>query len=167
MLTVMAEAGGEGPLRLKIVHFGGRLEPATHETLVKALESKLERKVELGDVAISPNLVTRREGDLRFIAQVVSLAHASRLAPDTTLCLRRPDAVDGATAPFTTGAQLPGALDRALDDQPNLVTQVADDFTARVVRGACPRLTDAEAAPAVPPAQAPSASPLPAPALSP
>jgi hypothetical protein len=168
MLSVVTEAGADGPLRLKLVHFGGRLDPSTHETLVKALEGKLERKVELGEIAISPDLVTRRDGDLRFIAQVVSLAHGSRLAPDTTLCLTRPDAVDGNRAPIGNGAQLPAALDRALDDQPNLVTLVGEDFTARVVRGACPRPSDAEEKPAVPaaaevPGVPPAASSLPAP----
>jgi hypothetical protein len=160
MLSVVTEAGAEGPLRLKVVHFGGRLEPSTHETLVKALEGKLERKVELGDVAISPDLVTRDEGDLRFIARVVSLAHASRLAPDTTLCLSRPDAVDRNMLAVKNTAQLPSALDRALEDQPNLVTQVDKDFSARVVRGPCPRPPDAEQKPHVPPGAASSGVPL-------
>jgi uncharacterized hydrophobic protein (TIGR00271 family) len=159
MLSVMTEAGADGPMRLKVVHFGGRLDPSTQETLVKALESKLERKVELGDVPISPDIVTRREGDLRFIAEVVSLAHASRLAPDTTLCLARPDAVEGNTGSVRGGAELPGALDRALDDQPNLVTQLGEDFTARVVRGACPRQSDEREKPAVTPVEASSGSP--------
>jgi uncharacterized hydrophobic protein (TIGR00271 family) len=163
MLSLMTEAGADGPLRLKLVHFGGRLDPSTHETLVKALEGKLERKVQLDDVPISPDPVTRKRGDLRFIAEVVSLAHASRLAPDTTLCLTRPDAVGGGAGRVKDETQLPGALDRALDDQPNLVTQLGKDFTARVVRGACPPPSVVEEMPA----EGSHSSPAPLPALPP
>lgn len=147
VLSVITDAGAEGAIRIRLVHFGDKLEPSTHETLVKALGSKLERKLEVDLVPISPDTVKRTDGDLRFIAEVVALAHASRLAPDTTLCVTRPDALEGRKEPAKSGLQLPGVLDRALDDQPNLVTQLGDDFTAQVVRGTCRRSSDAERLP--------------------
>lgn len=136
VLAVALQSTRDEPLRINVVHHGTELQPAAQETLEKALRDKLAGEVSLTDVALPAQSITRDSSDLKFIGQVATVARVARLAPMTTFCLIRPDAIDGKKLP-RRDAELARELDALLHDQPRLVTLPGNDFAVHVVRGAC------------------------------
>ena len=137
VLAVAIEPAQDTPLRIHVVHLGSALQPAARETLERTLRGRLEGLVGVVDLPLPEQLITREGGDLRFVGRVASAAQLSRLAPTTTFCLTRPDALDDKTPLPRKDVELAHELDGLLHEQPRLVTLPGEDFAVRVVRGAC------------------------------
>jgi len=136
--AVLSETLAEQRLRLRVVHLGPELGQVAREALSKSLSEKLGHAVELADVALAPEPVTRTKGDLDFIARVAELARASRLAQGSNLCVIRPDATSPKALPRREAA-LSAALDGALRGQDNVTILAGPDFSVQVSMGTCGR----------------------------
>jgi uncharacterized hydrophobic protein (TIGR00271 family) len=137
VLAVAIEPSPPDLLRLNVVHLGAPLPRSAQEAIEKALRGTLQGQVTVVDLPLAQQAITRAESDLAFMGRVAAVAQVSRLAPTTTLCLTRPDAVDDEVRLPRRDLELARELDTLLHDQPRLVTLPGGDFSVRVVQGAC------------------------------
>lgn len=137
LLAVSAGREDGEALRVRVAHLGQPLGPVGLEALTKSLSERLSEPVQLDDLALPSEPITRAEGDLSFIARIAAVAHASREVHQLVLCLARPDASEPRKL-AASKVDLAEAVDRALDAHPRLVTTEGDDFTLLVAREACP-----------------------------
>jgi uncharacterized hydrophobic protein (TIGR00271 family) len=136
-LLVDVGTSGPGPLQLGIVHFGTPLSPDGADTLRRALESALDRDVRLADVAIEKGELTRRSGDLRFIASVASGVRASAPVAAVSVCVVRPRSTAGGREPSPADVELARALDEVLGSHPRVTTTTGGPWSVRFVNGSC------------------------------
>jgi hypothetical protein len=137
LLAVSVGSGDGETLHVRVAHLGRPLGAVGLEALTKSLGERLAHPVQLDDLAVPSEPITRAEGDLSFIARVAAVAQASREVPQLVLCLARPDASEPRKV-TASKVDLAEAVDRALDAHPRLVTTEGDDFTLLVAREACP-----------------------------
>jgi uncharacterized hydrophobic protein (TIGR00271 family) len=159
ILGVTLEQGEEGALKVRVVHWGEQLADSAREALEKSLSATLEGATLLESIPITADPITRKDGDLTFIARAVTTARVARSVPAVGMCLTRPDA--GETKPPLTpeDKRLANALDALLLTQPGLTTTSGTSFELRLTRGACggppgtAAATSSKAAPVAPPAR--------------
>ncbi|MES1189069.1 MAG: DUF389 domain-containing protein [Myxococcales bacterium] len=137
VLAVAIEPTPPDLLRLNVVHLGAPLPRAAQEGLERALRGTLQGQVNVVDLPLAEQAITRTDSDLAFMGRVAAAAQVSRLASTTTLCLTRPDAVDDNVRLPRRDLELARELDALLHDQPRLVTLPGGDFSVRIVQGAC------------------------------
>lgn len=157
ILGVTLEQGDGGALKIRVLHWGERLADAAREALERSLSATLEGATLLESVPLTPEPITRKDGDLTFIARVVDAARVARSVPAVGMCLTRPDV--GETKPPLAAEEkrLASALDAVLRTQPALTTVSGASFELRLTRGACggppeeaPAADGADAAPVAP-----------------
>jgi uncharacterized hydrophobic protein (TIGR00271 family) len=137
ILGVALEAGVDGVLLIKVSHWGDALDGGAREAIEKALLRSLEGRIALDTAALTPHPITRRDGDLLFIAQVASSLRGLRASAEVGACLMRPDVGD-AKAPLSgKDKELAKSLDAILLTQPGLTTVSGKTFELRLTRGAC------------------------------
>ena len=124
------------PPRLHVVHLGPELEPATRETLQRALSSKLEGRIDLVTTALSNQQLRRtpRSNDLEFVSRLAALAEQSRAINATKLCLTRPDST---TALSEADARLGKEIERLLAGHPRVETTIGTEFMVQLRRDRC------------------------------
>lgn len=137
VLEVALGRGENDALRLKVLHWGNPLDGGTREALEKALRRSLEGPVALDGVALTPQAITRRDGDLRFIAQVAATLRVLPATSEVGACLTRPDVGESKAPLSVADAALARALDSMLLTQPGLTTLSGKTFELRLSRGAC------------------------------
>lgn len=133
----------DGLPRVRLVHFGDPLPGAALESLVRAIEEKLERRPALTDVALPLGKLTREVGDLRFLVQVQAAARDTLSVAQLRLCVTRPLLVEGEA--HQSDLDLARVLDEALAGHPRLTTTTGETFEAQIVQGACPEAAPPEA----------------------
>jgi hypothetical protein len=156
ILGVTLEQGDEGALKIRAVHWGPQLAEAAREALEKSLSATLEGATLLESVPVTADPITRKDGDLTFIARVATTARVARSISGVGMCLARPDV--GETKPPLTpeDKRLASALDALLQTEPGLTTMSGTSFELRLTRGAC---APPEETPTVPSKEAPPAAP--------
>lgn len=140
-LNVSFESSTGGSLVLRVAHWGPDLGAPAREALGTSLSEKLGHAVELTDLALPTEPVTRQQGDLDFVAMVADLIHASRLATGITVCVVRPDATDPKQLQ-RRDVPLAAALDRLLRGHTNVASVAGKSFSAQLARGACKQRED-------------------------
>jgi uncharacterized hydrophobic protein (TIGR00271 family) len=132
------EAEGKADvLLIRVVHWGDQLAQSARESLEKSLSATLEGAIRLESSAIDAEPITRRDGDLTFIARVAAAARVTRSAPAVGLCLTRPDVGEAKPVLSPDDKRLASALDSLLRTQPGLTTASGASFELRLTRGAC------------------------------
>lgn len=110
----------------------------------------------LESVPVPPDPITRKDGDLSFIARVAAAARVARSVPTVGMCLTRPDLGETKPPLAPQDKRLASALDSVLQLQPGLTLVPGPSFELRLTRGACgapskaPSASDKDAAPTVP-----------------
>jgi uncharacterized hydrophobic protein (TIGR00271 family) len=148
MLGVGIQQGDGGALLIRITHWGEAIDAAAREALQRSLSKSLEGAASVETVALTAEPITRREGDLVFIARATAAARAARSIVDVGICLTRPD-VSEAKSPLSAQDQaLARALDAELASQQRLTTLSGGAFELQLTRGACSSLGSSSPAPA-------------------
>ena len=137
ILKVALEQGENDALLLRVLHWGKALDGGAREAVEKSLRRSLEGPVSLDSVALTPRPITRRDGDLRFIAQVATTLRMLRAATEVGVCLTRPDVGQAKAALSPEDKELARALEAMLPTQPGLTTVSGKTFELRLTRGAC------------------------------
>jgi uncharacterized hydrophobic protein (TIGR00271 family) len=140
---------------LRIVHLGTPLSADGAEAVQLAVESVLERKLRLLDVAVPAAELTRKDGDLAFIANVSAGLRDTREVPGLSVCVVRPENPAAARQAPAAETELAAALKQAFSTHPRVHEQVGESWSVRFVRGDCvppaaPAAPAASAAPAAP-----------------
>ncbi|HRG95721.1 MAG TPA: DUF389 domain-containing protein [Polyangiaceae bacterium] len=127
-----------GPqLQLRVAHLGPPLGAAAREAVGRAAELSLGQPVELIDVAIPAELLTRADGDLAFISRAAAGAQASASVAAIAVC-----ATVVPAPPRSAERDLARALDAALAGHPRVTSVTGKEWSVQFVRGACPRPTE-------------------------
>lgn len=137
VLNVALEQGENAALLVKVSHWGESLENGAREAIEKSMRRSLEGAVSLHTVALTPQPVTRRAGDLHFIARVVTTLSALPVSSKVGVCLTRPDVGQSQASLSQEDKALAQALDAMLLTQPGLTTVSGKAFELRLTRGAC------------------------------
>jgi hypothetical protein len=124
-------------LLIKLLHWGNPLDAGAREMLEKSLRESLEGNISLETVALTPQPITRQDGDLRFVAHVATTLRAVRSTPEVGVCLTRPDVGESKTTLSPADKELALALDALLRTQPGLTTISGKQYELRLTRGAC------------------------------
>jgi uncharacterized hydrophobic protein (TIGR00271 family) len=138
VLSVEAAAEATGPLRVRIVHLGPRLEAQARESLEKVLTRHLEREVRVDDGSIPAGELGREQGDLHLVASVAAALTAGAAVPNLGVCIARPDPTQLEPSLREKDAALSDALDRLVAGRPNVKFVPGKDFRVRFVVGDCP-----------------------------
>jgi uncharacterized hydrophobic protein (TIGR00271 family) len=140
------------PLVIRVTHFGAPLSRDGAETLERALEAELDRKIRIEATHIPAFELTRTPGDLAFVGQLASALEASSNIAAINVCVRRPEP---AAEPDPAEVALAGAVAALLRDRPRVTTSADNQWSVRFTKDPC---TEAPgASPAVQPG-APAAS---------
>jgi hypothetical protein len=137
ILSIATQQGDDASLLIRIAHWGQPIDAAAREALQKSLSKTLEGATSVETAALTAQPITRREGDLVFIARATAAARAARPILDVGVCLTRPDVGE---AKFPLSAQdraLARALDAELASQQRLTTLSGSTFELQLTRGAC------------------------------
>jgi hypothetical protein len=137
ILNVALERGENDALLLKVLHWGKSLDGGAREAIEKSLGRSLAGPVSLDSLALTPQSITTRDGDLRFIAQVATTLRALRASTEVGVCLTRPDVGQSKATLSPEEKELAQALDAILLTQPGLTTVPGKTFELRLTRGAC------------------------------
>jgi hypothetical protein len=133
----MEEGQTKKGLRLRVAHWGNPLGATGREALEKALSGSLGGPITIESIAVPMEPITRRAGDLTFIARAAAAAASVRSAEGVGICLTRPDVGEMQSPLAKQDQELARALDALLQEQPGLTTVFGKSFELRVTRGAC------------------------------
>jgi uncharacterized hydrophobic protein (TIGR00271 family) len=136
-VTIDIRADAPGPLRVRVVHLGAALGPDAAESIGRSLGAALNREVELIDVAIPLDPLTRSEGDLKFVARVAEGVRSSRSIDDIDVCVVEPRPPGRGRRIVAGEREFAEAVRDVLSDQPRATTVFGDEWQVRFVRGAC------------------------------
>jgi uncharacterized hydrophobic protein (TIGR00271 family) len=145
VLGVAIEQGDNDALLVRIAHWGGSIDAAAREALQRALSKSLEGATQVETLAMSGQPITRREGDLVFVARATAAARAARMALDVGVCLTRPDVGETKSPLSPQDKALAQALDAELASQQHLTTLSGNTFEFQLTRGACAGLVNSVA----------------------
>jgi uncharacterized hydrophobic protein (TIGR00271 family) len=146
-LIIDIRTGAPGPLRVRVVHLGAALGPDAVESIGRSLGAALNREVELIDVAVPPDPLTRWEGDLKFVARVAEGVRSVASIDDIHVCVVEPRPPARVRRVAAGERELAEAVHNVLSAQPRATTVFGDEWQVRFVRGGCstPTLGDAGA----------------------
>jgi uncharacterized hydrophobic protein (TIGR00271 family) len=136
-VTIDIRTDAPGPLRVRVVHLGAALGPDAAESIGRSLGAALNREVELIDVAIPVDPLTRSEGDLKFVARVAEGVRSSRSIDDIDVCVVEPRPPGRGRRIVAGERELAEAVRDVLSDQPRATTVFGDEWQVQFVRGAC------------------------------
>jgi hypothetical protein len=129
--------GENGPLQVRVVHLGLALGPDGLESLGRSLGAALSREVQLIDVAIPVEALTRADGDLSFVSRVSANVRASAAIGDVSVCAVQRRAPQNRRRVDAREHELADTLRDVLARHPRVTTEVGDDWSIRFVRGPC------------------------------
>jgi hypothetical protein len=136
---VLSVGGAErGPLRVEVVHLGSELNADALESLRRSLGAALERDVDVVDVAIPADPLTRAEGDARFLTRVTSALRQSAAIAEISVCIVQPAEPQRRRRGAALNDDFAEVLRAALAAHPRVTTQPGADWRVQFVRGACP-----------------------------
>jgi uncharacterized hydrophobic protein (TIGR00271 family) len=127
----------QSALRIRVVHLGAALSADAVETLRRALEARLDRKVQFVEVAAPSTEITREDGDLQFMARVASGARATAGLASVSVCVVQPKAPTRGRQLASGDLELTRVLDEALAVHPRVTRTIGDAWSIRFVDGAC------------------------------
>jgi uncharacterized hydrophobic protein (TIGR00271 family) len=127
-----------GPVAIRIVHLGTPLSADGIEAVQRAVEPLLERKVRLFDVAVPVTELTRKDGDLAFVASLSSALRDTLDVPGLSVCVVRPETPPTGRLAAAADAALELVLAPALTPHPRVKIRSGAAWSARIVRGDCP-----------------------------
>jgi hypothetical protein len=104
------------------------------ETLEHALQDELGRAVQLVDVAVPADELTRADGDLKFVARLGAAVRAASAAPHVNVCVTRPARPD-AGEPADT--EFDGVVGQLLAGAPQVTTKEGDAWRVRFQTSDC------------------------------
>lgn len=126
-----------GPLRVRVVHLGAALGSDAVESLGRGLFGALSREVQLVDVAIPTEALTRSNGDLALVSRVSSGIRATAAIVNVNICIVEPSPPLNRRRVDKRDQELADTLRQVLAEHPRVTTEVGDDWSVRFVRGAC------------------------------
>jgi hypothetical protein len=125
------------PVAIRVVHLGTPLSADGVEAVERAVERSLERKVRLFDVAVPTAELTRKDGDLAFVASLSSGLRDTLEVPGVSVCVVRPEKPATGRQAAAADAALELALNPALASHPRVRTRGGESWSARFVAGDC------------------------------
>lgn len=129
--------GEAEPLRVRVVHLGAALGADGVESLGRSLGAALGGEVQLVDVAIPVDALTRSDGDLNLVSRVSLGVRASAAIDDVNVCVVQPRPPKNRRRVGARGQELADALRDVLALHPRVRTELGDDWSVRFVRGTC------------------------------
>jgi len=126
-----------GPLRVRVVHLGAALGSDAVESLGRGLADALSREVQLVDVAIPTEALTRSNGDLALVSRVSAGIRATIAIVNVNICVVEPSPPRNRRRVDKRDKELSDTLRQVLAEHPRVTTEVGDDWSVRFVRGAC------------------------------
>jgi hypothetical protein len=136
-LTIDVGTNPTGPLRVRIVHLGTALGADGVESLGRSLGTSLNREIELIDVALPADPLTRSDGDLKFAARIAEGVRSSQSLDDIHVCVVEPRPPDRRRRASASEREMAEALRDVLALHPRVTTELGDDWQVRFVRGEC------------------------------
>jgi uncharacterized hydrophobic protein (TIGR00271 family) len=137
-LAVDVATGEAEQLRVRVVHLGPALGSDAVEVLGRSLGESLGLAVQVVDVSIPVDVLTRADGDLAFVSRVSAGVRASAPLDQLSVCVIKPGAADKRRRPDKRDEELADALDAVLAGHPRVGTAIADEWSVQFVRGSCP-----------------------------
>jgi uncharacterized hydrophobic protein (TIGR00271 family) len=132
-------------LTLRVVHLGPPLGSDADETLRKAIDTALERRTALVDIAVPPEELSRRAGDLSFVARVSSAIRATAGISAVSVCVVEPPVPDGKEAK-SADVELARVVGELLAAHPRVEKKAGREWSVRFVHGTCQPAQDEVAA---------------------
>jgi uncharacterized hydrophobic protein (TIGR00271 family) len=145
-LTIDVGTNPTGPLRVRIVHLGPALGADGAESLGRSLGTMLNREIELIDVALPTEPLTRSDGDLKFATRVAEGVRSSGSIDDVHVCVVEPRPPDRRRRASASEREMAEALRDVLSLHPRVTTELGDEWQVRFVRGECSRAVAGDAA---------------------
>lgn len=136
-LTIDVGTNPTGPLRVRVVHLGAALGPDGAESMGRGLGAALNREIELIDVALPTDPLTRSDGDLKFAARVAEGVRSSGSIEDIYVCVVEPRPPARGRRVNADEREMAVALHDVLTRHPRVTTELGDDWQVRFVRGEC------------------------------
>ena len=136
-LRVDLGADGAGAMEVRVAHLGPALSPAGLEALNRGLGVQLGRPVQLVDVALPAEPLTRAAGDLALVARAAVALKASADVGEVAVCVVQPAAAKGRRRPDPADAALAAALEGLLEGHPRVTRQAGGAWSLRFARGSC------------------------------
>jgi hypothetical protein len=127
----------EGPLRVQVVHLGAALGADAIEGLGRSLGIALARDVQLVDVALPVEPLSRSGGDLKFLSDVTAAVVASTAVASVRVCVVAPELPETKRAVDLRERELAAAVTDVLASHPRVDTSKGDDWEVRFAQ-ACP-----------------------------
>jgi hypothetical protein len=130
---------------VRVVHLGEALGVDGIEGLVRSLGAALSREIQLVDVAIPVDTLTRSDGDLRFVSRVSSGVRASAAIDGISVCVVEPHPPQNKRRVDAREQELAGTLRDVLALHPRVTTDPGEDWSVRFIRGTCKASAPADA----------------------
>jgi hypothetical protein len=144
-LIIEVGTSESGPLRVRVVHQGEALKADGREGLVRSLGAALSREIQLIDVAIPVDTLTRSDGDLRFVSGVSSGVRASAAINDISVCVVQPQPPQNKRRVDAREQELADTLRDVLALHPRVTTALGEGWSVRFIRGTCKASAPADA----------------------
>ncbi len=144
-VEISTGAGADETLRVRVVHLGAALNPDSLESLGRSLGSTLNREVKLVDMAIPAALLSRAEGDLKFVADVANGVQACAGIAAIHLCVVQPEAPHKGRRADPHEQELAATLRGILAAHPRVTVSKGEDWMVQFLTTACPDSTTADA----------------------
>lgn len=135
LLVVDVGTHDTGPLNLRVVHLGARLNPDARETLARSLSTSLGHPVQIVDVAIPSTPLSRAGGDLEFALAVSAGIRASMALPSVNVCVVQPS--KNKPGSERRDRELALALEAVLAEHPRVSTSPGEAWSVRFATTAC------------------------------
>lgn len=129
--AILVEAAATPTLRIQVVHLGEPLGSDGILVIEKALSLQLGRAVSVDDAALPSSPITRRNGDLSFVALVSRGLELARAA-DLAVCVVRAPSVS------QSDQDLADTVSPLLAAHPRLRAVPGEAWSVQFMAGACP-----------------------------
>ena len=136
-LVIEVGTGESVPLGVRVAHLGPALGVDGLESLNRGLGAALGREVQIVDVALPVEELTRSLGDLAFVARVSNGVRASTAISAINVCVERPRPPRNQRRGTAQDREIANVLRDVLSLHPRVSTQMGDDWSVRFVRGPC------------------------------
>jgi len=137
ILEMSIEEAHSSGLQMRVVHWGSPLDRGAREALEKGLGGSLGGRVTIESVAVPAEPITRRDGDLVFVARATAAALAVRSIHGLGICFTRPDVGEMQLSLAKDDRAFAHTLDALFQAQPRLTTVSGKAFELRITRGGC------------------------------
>jgi uncharacterized hydrophobic protein (TIGR00271 family) len=136
-LVIEVGTAEDGPLRVRVVHQGAALGADGIEGVSRSLAEALKHEVQLVDVAVPAEPLTRAAGDLKFIARVAAAVKASAPIAALNVCVEQPRPPPKRGRLPLRDQELAESLREVLAPHPRVTTTSGDRWRVRFARESC------------------------------